>query len=541
MLTRLRKLFLITAMCVTFVAAPLGSASAESASGIQSDADKAFELGLLIGDGKGVDAAYLNKTSTRLQAAIISLRLNGKLKEALAFNGKTTFADAKQVGKANQSVLAYLKSKPELGWQGSGNNLFEPSAAISSKQFYKVILENLGYKSGTDFTYQQSEDFAASHGLKQIAGKASLQNTHLATSLVEALSANTKSGKPFFDTLQASGVLASQASLPQGERIGLAKNDKLGTYFTDKNGRTLYFFTKDAENVNSCQGDCLKNWPIYYDANLQLPAWLNKADFGVITRTDGAKQLTYKNWPLYYFAKDSKAGDVTGEGVGGVWFTAKSDYAVMLGTSKEAGNYLTDDYGRALYYFDKDTAGKSVCEGNCLVNWPAYSSSNVSVPSTVKGTDIGAITRPDGSKQASYKGFPLYYFIKDTAHGDLLGQGVNDVWYIVDPAKFNGTAASTAPVVPTTPTTPAATAKTYNIDIKEYSFGKEALTIEAGSKVTFTNFDEMKHNAVALDGAFSTPLLAKGESYTVTFDKPGTYNYFCEPHKSFMTGQIIVK
>ncbi|MDQ0113775.1 plastocyanin/azurin family copper-binding protein [Paenibacillus harenae] len=534
MLTRFKKLFLITAMCTTVIVAPLGTASAEdSPSTIKSDADTAAELGLLIGEGNGVNAAYLGKSSTRLQAAIISLRLNGKLNEALAFTGNNNFSDADQVGKANQPVLAYLKSNPELGWQGAGNNRFDPSAAISSQQFYKVILENLGYKTGADFTYQQSETFAASHGLKEIAGMSSLQNTHLATALVEALSAHTKNGKPFFDTLQASGVIASGSALPQGERIGIGQDDKLGKYFTDKNGRALYFFTKDAEDVNSCQGDCLKNWPIYYDANLQIPAWLNKADFAVITRTDGTKQLTYKNWPLYYFVKDSKPGDVTGEGVGGVWFAAKSDYAIMLGTSKEAGNYLTDDYGRALYYFDKDTSGKSVCEGNCLVNWPAYSTSSVSVPSTIKGSDIGTITRSDGSKQASIKGFPLYYFINDKAHGDLNGQGVNDVWYIVDPAKFNGTTASITPAEPTI--------KTYNIDIKEYSFGTEALTIEAGSKVIFTNYDEMKHNAVALDGSFSTPLLAKGESYTVTFDKPGTYNYLCEPHMSFMTGQIIVK
>lgn len=165
MLTRIKKLFLIAAMCTTIIAAPLGTASAESSSAIKSDADTAFELGLLIGDGKGVNAAYLSNTSTRLQAAIISLRLNGKLNEALAFIGKSNFSDAAQVSMDNQSILAYLKSKPELGWQGAGNDRFEPSAAISSQQFYKVILENLGYKSGSDFTYQQSETFAASHGL----------------------------------------------------------------------------------------------------------------------------------------------------------------------------------------------------------------------------------------------------------------------------------------------------------------------------------------------------------------------------------------
>lgn len=528
MLSHLKKIALISAMCLTFVAGPLGTASAEAGAGIRSDADTAFGLGLLIGDGSGMSEAYLNKSTTRMQAAIISLRLNGKLREAQTFTGSATFSDAGSAGKANRPILAYLKRHPELGWQGTGGNRFEPNARIGSMQLYKVLLENLGYRSGEDFAYRDTEPFAATLGIDRIAGTASLINAHLATALVEALSAGTKEGGPLFDSLQASGVIAPGAELPRGERIELGRNEELGTYFTDRNGRALYFFSKDAEDVNSCTADCLKNWPVFYSEHLQIPAWLNKADFGVLTRTDGTKQLTYKNWPLYYFVKDTKAGDVTGEAVGGVWFAAKSDYAVMIGVSQTAGSYLTDDYGRALYYFDKDPSGSSVCEGTCLVNWPAYSTSAASVPSTVGADDIGTVTRSDGSKQASFKSFPLYYFIKDKAHGDLSGQGVGEVWFTVDPAKFEGTSAS-------------ADVKTYRIDIKEFSFGTEPLTVEAGSKVIFTNLDEMKHNAVALDGSFSIPLLAKGESYTVTFDEPGAFNYFCEPHKAFMTGQIIVK
>jgi plastocyanin len=151
----------------------------------------------------------------------------------------------------------------------------------------------------------------------------------------------------------------------------------------------------------------------------------------------------------------------------------------------------------------------------------------MSTVSTLPASDIGSITRSDGSKQSTYKGYPLYYFVKDTEHGDTNGQNVNKVWFVIDPAKFTGT---TAPQV-----------KTYQIDIKEFSFGTGPLTVEAGSKVTFTNYDDMKHNAVALDGSFETPLLAKGESYTITLEKAGTYNYYCAPHKQFMTGQIIVK
>ncbi|NBD25777.1 plastocyanin/azurin family copper-binding protein [Paenibacillus glycinis] len=250
----------------------------------------------------------------------------------------------------------------------------------------------------------------------------------------------------------------------------------------------------------------------------------------MLKRADGTEQTTYKGWPLYYFAKDQKAGDTLGEAVGGVWFVAKADYAAMIGASPTLGNYLTDASGRTLYYFDKDTAGKSNCAGDCLVNWPAYSAGGTGVPTGVNAADWGTITRADGSMQSTFKGFPLYYFIKDAKAGDTLGQNVGSVWFVVDPAKFTGT---TAPAVPA--------AKTYHVDIKDYSFGSGPLTVEAGSSIVFTNFDDMKHNAVAVNGAFSLPLLAKGESYTITLDKPGTYDYYCQPHKAFMTGQIIVK
>lgn len=65
--------------------------------------------------------------------------------------------------------------------------------------------------------------------------------------------------------------------------------------------------------------------------------------------------------------------------------------------------------------------------------------------------------------------------------------------------------------------------KTYHVDIKEFSFGSEPLTVEAGSRIVFTNYDDMKHNAVAVDGSFSVPMLAKGETYTITLEKAGTY------------------
>jgi predicted lipoprotein with Yx(FWY)xxD motif len=524
----IRMFIFYTLICLGLLVMAFGVSAAEGAAAVKSDADIAEELNLLIGEGSGVTDTYLSKDSTRLQAAIISLRLQGQLDEAMAYQGENNnFLDAGLVNSANQTMLAFLYNHPEFGWLGTGSGEFDPLANISSQQLYKVLLEAMGYRQDTDFEYEETELFAAGKGLTSIAGTDSLTNAHIATALVEALSADTAGGESLFTTLQTRGVIEASSGLPEGERLGVRNHPELGQYFTADLGMTLYFFSKDSADLNACQGNCLVNWPIFYADQLQIPAFLNKEDFAEITRADGTKQSTYKGWPLYYFVNDVSAGDVNGEAVGGVWFTAKADYKVMLGNSAERGDYLTDDYGRALYYFDKDPLGASVCEGNCLVNWPVYDQLAGALPSTLNAADFGMISRSDGSKQTAFKDFPLYYFIQDQEHGDMEGQGVNNVWFLVDPAKFDGTAASKV--------------KTYQIDIKEFSFGSKPLTVEAGSQIVFTNYDDVKHNAVAVDGTFSTPLLGEGETHTITLSKAGTYDYFCEPHKAFMTGQIIVK
>lgn len=419
---KVKTLTFYALICIGLLTAAF-SVSAEESNSIKTDANTAAELNLLLGEGSGVTEQYLAKSSTRLQAAIISLRLQGQLDEAMAYQGGSeNFSDAHLVNTDNQAILAFLKNNPEYGWLGTGNNRFQPLEHINSQQLYKVLLETMDYRQGADFEYAETEPFAASKGLMNITGTASLTNAHIATALVEALSADTSEDTSLFSTLQARGVIDAEATLPEGERLSIRHHDELGSYFTDSNGMSLYFFTKDSENLNSCQGNCIVNWPIFHADQLQIPAFLNADDFSEFIRTDGTKQSTYKGWPLYYFVKDQNVDDVIGEGVGDVWFLAKSDYKIMLGTSTEWGNYLTDDYGRTLYYFDKDTPEMSVCEGNCLVNWPAYKNMAGSVPSTLNTDDFGTITRSDGSLQASYKDYPLYYFLKDQEHGDQIGR-----------------------------------------------------------------------------------------------------------------------
>lgn len=100
-------------------------------------------------------------------------------------------------------------------------------------------------------------------------------------------------------------------------------------------------------------------------------------------------------------------------------------------TSNELGTYLVDAKGMTLYLFDKDKEpGKSVCYGGCANSWPPYAP-EAGQPEAV--SPLTVITRDDDTKQYAYRGKPLYYYAKDSGPGDVKGEGVGKVWWIVKP------------------------------------------------------------------------------------------------------------
>jgi predicted lipoprotein with Yx(FWY)xxD motif len=210
---------------------------------------------------------------------------------------------------------------------------------------------------------------------------------------------------------------------------------------TDGQSMTLYYFTMDANGKSASSGQVAKAWPAFYAASISVSSPLSANDFGSITRDDGSMQTTFHGWPLYYWFKDKAPGDMSGEGVGKVWYVVKAPaYTVMVATSLALGNYLVDGDGNSLYYFAKDSVGTSACNGDCIKNWPAFTASSFVLPSALKPSDFGTIMRPDGSSQVTYKGYPLYYWKKDGMRGDATGQGVGKVWSVVNPDKFAATA-----------------------------------------------------------------------------------------------------
>lgn len=236
------------------------------------------------------------------------------------------------------------------------------------------------------------------------------------------------------------------ASSAPKNTVQLANNATHGKILTDSKGKSLYFFSLDTKETSVCMeaGDCLKNWPIFYDANPVIGTGLTAADFKTITRTDGKKQTTYKGWPLYYFVNDASAGDTKGDKVGDVWFIAKPDYSLMYVKAQLQGlnadgkltnykddytegdaltSYITDIEGRTLYTFINDKKDINNFTAEDLSNnavWPIYYNDLMKIPSILDAKDFGTITVHE-KKQLTYKGWPLYYYGADKKRGDNLG------------------------------------------------------------------------------------------------------------------------
>ncbi|OGB24486.1 MAG: hypothetical protein A3I66_10780 [Burkholderiales bacterium RIFCSPLOWO2_02_FULL_57_36] len=109
--------------------------------------------------------------------------------------------------------------------------------------------------------------------------------------------------------------------------------------------------------------------------------------------------------------------------------TACASMASPPAAVKETAGALTNANGMTLYTFDKDAAGKSACNGPCATNWPPLLASD----SAQATGNYGIAVRDDSKKQWTYKGKPLYTWIKDQKPGDTTGDGVNNVWHTAKP------------------------------------------------------------------------------------------------------------
>jgi predicted lipoprotein with Yx(FWY)xxD motif len=241
------------------------------------------------------------------------------------------------------------------------------------------------------------------------------------------------------------------ANAPSAKTLSVHQAAGIGNVVTDSRGFTLYRFDEDTANppASNCNDACATAWPPVPADDVTAADGVKAADLGSVTRADGTTQLTLGGWPVYRYAKDTKAGDTKGQGVGGTWNAiaadgkkaidekapapAASGAPVSVVNDPDLGKILVDGKWRTLYRFNKDSAWpmKFGCVGACLDTWkPAKPVDKTKV----KGIDpihIGTVTRPDGTKQLAIKCWPVYWFTGDTKPGDINGQGKLGLWFAV--------------------------------------------------------------------------------------------------------------
>ena len=219
---------------------------------------------------------------------------------------------------------------------------------------------------------------------------------------------------------------------------------RAGMVLANDHGLTLYYYTADkrGSGTSVCTGGCATAWPplaapVKAPAGVRLPGPL-----GMITRPDGVRQATLNGYPLYTYAGDKAPGQATGNGMEGTWHVIKISSATAATTGRaaalkvahtRAGPVLASSRGLTLYYnsADKPHSGKSACTRTCATAWPPLAAP-VKAPAGVRLPGrLGVITRPNGVKQVTLKGYPLYLYIGDKAPGQVKGNGIGGAWHVI--------------------------------------------------------------------------------------------------------------
>lgn len=160
----------------------------------------------------------------------------------------------------------------------------------------------------------------------------SSSSTSDATTATAAPAAPTAPAAPAATAAPAAGGDESDGGADAGSDasaiVAVAATD-LGDGLVGADGLTLYGFTNDTDGVPTCADACAGAWPPLMVDSAELPAGLDSAVFSVVERPDGGFQLKAGAWPLYFFAGDAAAGDVNGQGSGGVWFVAAPDGSLI--------------------------------------------------------------------------------------------------------------------------------------------------------------------------------------------------------------------
>ncbi|MFE6613779.1 SCO0930 family lipoprotein [Amycolatopsis sp. NPDC057786] len=283
---------------------------------------------------------------------------------------------------------------------------------------------------------------------------------------LSACSGGTETAAPAVAPAAAVAGAGGNAPAAKGEtKLAVAEAGDLGQVLVDKDGFTLYRFDKDSAKPpkSNCDGDCAKTWPpVLAEGEVQIEG-VDQALVSEVTRTDGRKQVTVDGWALYRYAKDAKAGEAKGQGVGGTWYAANAKGGKAGQAAKEAkeapaeqkegdtklvasnvdgiGPAIVDKEGFTLYMFTKDKKNKQpTCNGDCAKTWPPVLAEGEVQLEGIDQKLLGTVKRADGTTQVTVGGWAVYRYAKDANAGEANGHGVGGTWFVIEPAGCKSTA-----------------------------------------------------------------------------------------------------
>jgi len=226
-----------------------------------------------------------------------------------------------------------------------------------------------------------------------------------------------------------------------------------GVVFVSDQGTPLYTFDGDARGGQpSCIAEpCSNQWTPFVAAQLAKPI----GDFSVVHRDDGITQWAYKGRPLYSYSGDVVAGDAKADGLEGRWHVVTvlrqfTPPGVVVWHNRFGGDNLATASGMTLYVRDRVVGtntghnlragirsnpdvgrmlGTATCDADCAKTWRP-----LVAPADAQPSGYWEVaSRDDGTKQWSYRGFPLYTFAGDEKPGDMKGNDTYDIFQGTDP------------------------------------------------------------------------------------------------------------
>ncbi|HVC86031.1 MAG TPA: hypothetical protein VNC40_01245 [Gaiellaceae bacterium] len=140
-------------------------------------------------------------------------------------------------------------------------------------------------------------------------------------------------------TVTGAAMATSGATKARGGTVKTAKSTAYGVVLVGANGHTLYRYTPDRKGVSVCDSSCRTIWPpllVKATAKPTAAAGVKAALLGTIKGPRGMRQVTYAGFPLYFFANDKRAGQMNGQGYGGIWFVVNTNGALVKKTASAA-------------------------------------------------------------------------------------------------------------------------------------------------------------------------------------------------------------